>query len=454
MVRAAPQRTGGLRSRFELVANRCRSAVRVLRGKPPTGRIVEYNPLLDIGRDHLSKGLTFARLMPILRNGDDGDITEALQLFDEMEREDSRLFAVASTRRLALTGLEWQIESAAEVHSHVEDKKLAEDAAAFVRERFEDIRGLDCALEHLATGIGPNLAVLEAVWESGEIAELVPVPPWRLTMDLRKSADIRVITMEDRFGIVAEAPKFVVHIPNAKSGSPIAASIHRALAVLCLIKRLSMADWAIYAELFGMPIRIAKYRSTATPSEKTMLINMMKNLGSSAWAMVSEAVSIEFLESPQRSAQAPYEPLLNFVNREMAIAWLGGNLTTDTTGGTGTFAAAEVQDQVRGDLRNDDIKREARTVREQIIRPMLAFAFPGRDVPIPYFQRIKPETVDLVKEAELMLKAQQIGMDVPEDHARKRLGIPKPKVDEDGKREAILSTPDAFEDGLGEGSNA
>ncbi|MCH8239534.1 MAG: DUF935 family protein, partial [Proteobacteria bacterium] len=156
----------------------------------------------------MAKGLTFKRLMPILRNGDDGDITEALQLFEEMEREDARLFAVASTRRLALTGLDWKIESAAEVRSDIEDKKLAEDAAAFVRERFEDIRGLDCALEHLATGIGPNLAVLEAVWESGEIAELVPVPPWRLTMDLRKSTDIRVITIEERFGIVAEAPKF------------------------------------------------------------------------------------------------------------------------------------------------------------------------------------------------------------------------------------------------------
>ena len=187
-----------------------------------------------------------------------------------------------------------------------------------------------------------------------------------------------------------------------------------------------------------MPIRIGKFLPGANLSEKKLLIEMLKNLGSSAWAMISQNASIEFLESPQRSAQSPYEPLLNFVNREMAIAWLGGNLTTDTTGGTGTFAAAEVQDQVRADLRNDDIKREARTIREQIIRPMLAFAFPGRDVPIPYFERIIPETIDLVKEAELMLKAQQIGMDVPEDHARKRLGIPKPKVDDDGKREAIL----------------
>ena len=87
-----------------------------------------------------------------------------------------------------------------------------------------------------------------------------------------------------------------------------------------------------------------------------------------------------------------------------------------------------VQDQVRADLRDDDIKLEGRTVRGQIIRPLVAFAFPGRDVPLPYFRRVKPETIDRIKEAELMYKVQYIGGDVREASARHRLGIPKPKV--------------------------
>lgn len=142
---------------------------------------------------------------------------------------------------------------------------------------------------------------------------------------------------------------------------------------------------------------------------------------------------------------------MNFCTRETGIRWLGGNLTSDTTGGTGTFAAATVQDEVRNDLRNDDIKREGRTVRDQVIHPIVALGFPGCDEGVPYFCRIKPETIGRIKEAELMFKAQHIGMDVPDAWARERIGVPKPKVDENGQREAVLESPDAFEDSIREG---
>lgn len=434
------------------IVNRTRAAARAFVGKPPSGRIVEFDPNLDTLRTGLTIGLTPKRLASVIKAGDDGsNLTEALSLFDEMERSDPRFFSVASTRRLALTGLDWEVVSAAAIHPNIEDKNLADEAATLAHEKLDRIDGFSCALEHLATAIGPNLAVLESIWESLELVEINPVPHWRLTLDLRKSTDIRIITAEERLGMPAEPPKFVVHIPNAKSGSPIASSIARAQALLWLIKRLALADWATFVELFGMPVRIGTYRINTTSADKKNLMDMMKNLGSSAYAAISEAVKIEFIESSQRSI-APYEALMNFCTRETGILWLGGNLTSDTTGGTGTFAAAEVQDRVREDIRDDDIKREGRTVRDQIIRPIVALAFPGRDVPLPYFRRIKPETVDRIKEGELMFKAQQIGMDVPESWARDRLGIPKPKTDENGQREAVLEgSLDAFAEGLNEG---
>ena len=199
-----------------------------------------------------------------------------------------------------------------------------------------------------------------------------------------------------------------------------------------------------------MPIRLGTYEPSATSAERKELAKMLEKLGSSAWAMKSRSTMIEFLESPQRTT-APYEGMINFCNREQAILWLGGNLTSDTTGGTGTFAAAEIQNKVRDDIRNDDIKREGRTMREQIIRPMARLAFPKRDVPVPYFRRVKPETIDRIKEADLIFRAQRTGMDVPEAWARERLGIPKPKVDDSGQREAVLESPDAFAEGLNEG---
>ena len=283
----------------------------------------------------------------ILDASDDGEITDALTLFDYMEKNDARFFSVASTRRLALTGLDWEIVSAADVQRSVRDKNLAEEAAALIREKFDALDGLDSALEHMATAIGPNLAVPECIWESMELVELAPVPYWRLTMDLGKSTDIRIVTREKLQGMVAETGKFIVHIPNAKSGSPIANSLTRAQAWLWFIKRLGLADWATFCKLFGMPIRIGTYAPSATPEEKRILVNMLKNLGTSAWAAISQAVKLDFIESTQR-ATAPYEALMNHCGREQAILWLGGNLTSDTTGGTGTFAAAALQEAHSG----------------------------------------------------------------------------------------------------------
>jgi phage gp29-like protein len=92
---------------------------------------------------------------------------------------------------------------------------------------------------------------------------------------------------------------------------------------------------------------------------------------------------------------------------------------------------------VRDDLRDDDIKREGRTVRGQIIAPMCAYKF-GRDVPLPYFRRVKPEPIDRKAEGEVIEVAQRIGMKVGEDWARERLGVPKPQ-----EGEATLEPADA-----------
>ncbi len=440
-------------TRLVTIANRVGDAVRVLRGMAQSGREYQYTPNLDSARERLTQGLDPQRLMAILRNGDEGQITDALQLFEEIERSDPRFYSAANTRRLALTGLDWDVTSASDVKQSVTDKVLAEEATAFVREQLDNLHGFDCALEHMATALGPNLSVIESVWESNAVIDLVPIPHPRLTMDLNQSRDVRVITTEERTGVVAESPKWLVHIPNAKGGSPICGSLSRSVAVLFLIKRLALADWAGYVELFGIPMRIGKYQPNASSSEKKALLAALKALGSSFYGAMSVNAAVEIVESSQRGT-SPHEALINYCNREVAIAFLGGNLTSDTTGGTGTFAAATVQDNVRTDLRDDDIRREGRTLRDQLLGPMVELQFPGRAAPVPYFRRIKPETIDRIKESTVMMNAQRLGMDVPTDWAYKTLGIPKPQVDDNDRRESVLQPIDAFEDGLTEGGNS
>lgn len=424
------------------VAQAVRVAWDVLAGAP-AGRVFSYDPNLDSDRSELAKTLTFAKLHTIISSAKGGDITDALELFEDMESRDLRLFSLANTRRLGVTRLQWEIVSAADVQARKIDEAAANEAASYVREHLDDLPTFKTALDHLATAIGPNLAVVEKVWEYGELIELEPVPNGRLTMKPQESDAIRVRTAEERsYGIEADPRKFVVYTPKNLSGSPLAKTLSQATAYIWLYKKLAVSDWGAFCELFGMPVRVGKYDRNTPDREKTALKNMLENMGSRAWAMISRAVEIEFVESSQRGT-APFEAFMNALGREMAMGWLGATMSADTTGATGTYAAARVHDEVRDDLQDDDLAREAAMVREQIIAPMVAYRFPGRDMPIPFFQRSKPE--DSKALAETVSAWQQAGLPVPLDWARRKSGIPEVKAGE-----AVLTRPDAWEEGIRE----
>jgi phage gp29-like protein len=429
-------------SLFSKAVGRARGAYDALRGRAPEGRTYEWSRQLDSHRESYTPRLTFARLGQILRSGHDGNLVEALLLFEEMAARDPRLMSNVRKRRMALTGLEFEIRSAAEDNPDV-DKALADEAAAYVREKFDELE-MDCVLEHLARAIGPNLAVMETEWQRGEPIALIPIPSSRITMDLAKSPDLRIVTEGDRMGLVMAPPKFVLHIPHAVSGSPLFESLSAAQATIWLIKHLALKNWATFCEIFGMPIRVGKYDTGTREDEKAVLRDMLTNIGSNAWAMISRATDIEFTESTQRGA-APFEAIIRYLDKEQDILWCGGNLTGDTTGGTGTYAAASVQDSVRDDLRDDDIRRESRTVRTQVIRAWCAFKYPGREVPLPICRRIKPETVDRTQEATFFKTAQSAGIAIPKAWGYQRLSIPQPQ---DG--EEVLEPVDAFVQGMRE----
>ena len=71
---------------------------------------------------------------------------------------------------------------------------------------------------------------------------------------------LRILTADDpREGLAPPPHKFVVHTPGAASGHPSRGGLLRATALAFLGKQYALKDWLIYAEVFGMPVRIARY---------------------------------------------------------------------------------------------------------------------------------------------------------------------------------------------------
>jgi phage gp29-like protein len=197
-----------------------------------------------------------------------------------------------------------------------------------------------------------------------------------------------------------------------------------------MIANGNLADWATYNETYGMPTRLGRYPANADAGQKADLEAALESLGSDGYGMFEEGWEIDFKENSSRASQ-PFGDLDERCKRAMSILYLGGNLTTDTTGGTGTFAAANVHDRVRGDIQADDAQREARTIHEQLLRPMVEFRYPGQNLPVPRFVRQFATVSDLVQEAtKLTVATQQLGLKVGTRHVYETLEIPEPESGE------------------------
>lgn len=393
--------------------------------RPRLGRLLAPRRA-DVLRDYPSTGLTPRRLAAILRNADAGDVSEAMQLYEEMEEKDAHLYAVASKRRLALTGLPWTVTSAADVLDGV-DRAAADAAADYCRNVLSRLDGFEDSLQHLALALGRNMALAELVWEESggglALVDLVPVDFTRIRLD--ELDQVRVLTEDEPVqGVALPRGKFVVHTPHAVSGHPMRGGLLRATTLAFLGKSLGLKDWMIFAELFGMPVRIARYDPSVTPEEKEEMLRMLESLGSNAAGVFSRAIELEFVEAGQGKAPPPYAQLCDFFNREMSKAWLGQTLTTETPGLGGSFGATRIHEEVRKDLRADDIRKEARTIRRDVLAPLTWFQF-GPEAPVPYFGRSVEGPRSLEELTEVLDAAvNRLGVPVPLDWARAALGLP------------------------------
>ncbi len=201
----------------QLVANAVRS---VRRGSPPShGRIIVPRAE-DAWRDYPSSGLTPSRLMAILHEADAGSLSATMQLFEEMEEKDAHLYAVANTRRLAVTGLDWIVVIASDRHSEV-DSALADQAAVYCREVLGALDTFDETLQHLSLAVGRNIALAELVWESvgGELrlVDTCPVDFGRIVLD--DLGQPQILTADEPVDGIALPPnKFVVHTHHTAWG--------------------------------------------------------------------------------------------------------------------------------------------------------------------------------------------------------------------------------------------
>lgn len=372
--------------------------------------------------ESVASTLTPDRLASIFLAVMEGDTHAYLTLAEEMEERDLHYASVLGTRKRAVNKLPVNVEAASD---DANDIKLADAIRAQVRR--PEFRH---AKFDLLDGLGKGYSVVEMAWDTTSV-------PWQPKFDWRdpryfvynrdNGTTLRVLDEADTFnGIEMQPYRFIVHEPHLKSGLPIRAGLARLAAVSYMCKSYTLTDWMTFAELFGMPIRVGRYGTGATPADISKLVSALANLGSDAAAALPRSMDIEFVEGGNQSGgDALFEKLANWLDSQVSKGVLGQTMTTDSGS---SRAQAEVHDEVREDIQEDDAADLADTLNRDFVKPYIDLnygvqqAYPRIEIKVP-----KPE--DLAALTNALEKLVPLGLRVEESVIRDKLGIPDPADD-------------------------
>lgn len=391
--------------------------------RPLTTRIA-VREMFDKNSSYPSSGLTPQRLAHIFREADAGDTYRQMELFEEMEEKDTHLSSQLQTRKLAVSGLEWEIQPFSEDER---DQQIAE----FVSRQLESFDNFDEIIVDMMDAVGKGISFLEISWGYDNAATIIEdiewVHPKKFFWD-SMTDEIKVRTLERPEGMELPDNKFVIHQYKARSGHPSRAGILRVVSWMYLFKNYDLKDWVSFCEVFGMPLRLGKYDPSASDDDKEALMKAIIELGSDAAGMIPSGTSIEFVEANKTSTVDIYEKLARYCDEQISKAVVGQTLTADSGGGS--YAQGKTHDNVRHDLTVSDSRSIATTIRRDIIRPLVFYNF-GIDRELPFIKFEYEDTDDLKELAEVYSKLSESGLKIPTSHIYKKFSIPKPESGEE-----------------------
>lgn len=137
-------------------------------------------------------------------------------------------------------------------------------------------------------------------------------------------------------------------------------------AVLVLIKRGDLSDWAQFNEIFGQPTRLGEYDPNM-PGQKEQLLEAMDKAGAMAYIAVPIGSNMKFIEANKTGASDTYDTLYDRMESAISKLIVGQTMTTENGS---SRSQAEVHERVANKIAKSDRKFIIRLLNDRI-RPML-----------------------------------------------------------------------------------
>ncbi|EEZ2306857.1 DUF935 domain-containing protein, partial [Escherichia coli] len=226
-------------------------------------------------------------------------------------------------------------------------------------------------------------------------------------------------------GVAFQPFGWIVHQSRSRTGYGGATGLVRTLIWPFIFKNYSVRDLAEFLEVYGLPMKIGKYPSGATPEQKSALMRAVMDIGRRTGGIIPAGMSLEFQAAANGQAD-PFETMISWGERSISKAILGGTLTTEA-GDKGARSLGEVHNEVRREIRDSDLRQLAATLNRDLVYPLYALntahAIDIRRLPRICFQTKEPGDITKITSAVMQLST---GMDIPDPWVREQTGIPQP----------------------------
>lgn len=159
-------------------------------------------------------------------------------------------------------------------------------------------------------------------------------------------------------------------------GQPDSLGLYLKAATQTIPKKNALAFWDTFAEIFGMPMRIAR-TTTRDAKELAKIEKMLHDSGLAGYMLADQGTELEFVESSKSDAFNVYDKRIDRANSELSKLIIGQTMTIEDGS---SLSQSETHLEVFQNLVEADCDTLRDIINNQLIPRMVHHGFPLRGI--------------------------------------------------------------------------
>lgn len=395
----------------------------------PRIEIVTTPSVLDYSDSWAGFRLTPERVAWNLRQADWGFPVYMVDMFESVTLNDGHLRGLFEQRMDEVAAVPWTLRAGDERPASTE---VADKLTAALQD--VDIAGL---IEFVMLGTFYGYSYIEVAWQQRSDGVTVPVefvcvPHRRFQYDI----DGRVFLSSEAnpypgVPLQRTAGSSWVTATQKRWRKPTQAGILRTAVYWAVFKRMSVRDWLIFAEKFGIPFILGKYAENSSEVTRKALKEAIASLGTEGRAIVADGQIIEILDKTLRSGGGDHlhQGITSLCNSEISKVITAATLTSDT-GGPGSFALGKVHEDQKHKLSLADARRVGAIFQRDIGREFLARNGLQDKAAAPWLH-VHVQKLSLLTDSQVLTNLVEAGLPISISQLREKFEYRAPSSDDD-----------------------